>query len=173
MKNRRTIIVAFLLVAAMTIGIGFANLIDTLTATGSATIKQADAQEEFDKKVYFQSASAVDGATGEATFTADTATLTVKDGGLKDEDSPAVSFFLEIKNDTDLTVYITPETVVTNETNFDVALQYAGINNGYATIAPGSTMDVSVTVNCVLTPTADASTTFTVTFNVDTNAPTP
>lgn len=170
MKNRRIIIVSFLLVAALMIGVGFANLIDTLTATGFASIDKDQAQEEFDKKVYFSSASATDALMGEATFTADEATLTVKDGAMKDN-GDVVTFLLKIKNATDLTVYITPATVVTNDTNFAVALQYSGFLNGYATVAPGSEMDVSVTVSCVKTPTSDAGTSFTITFNANTAAP--
>ena len=175
MKNRRTIVIAFLLVAVLTIGVGFAALTDTLTASGSAGILKTGAQSEFEAKVYFSNASTQDALKATAVVDSldnDKATITVLEGALKDKGDTAV-VYLEIKKESDLPVYVTPSVSNDDDTHFGVALQYAGILNGYATIAPGDTMDIGVTVSCAKTPTEDVSTSFTLTFAVSTSAPTP
>ena len=53
MKNRKTIIVAFLLVAALCLGIGYAAINDTLTINGVANISTDAAITEFDEDIYF------------------------------------------------------------------------------------------------------------------------
>ena len=53
MKNRRTVVVAFLLVAVMLLGIGYASLTDTLTIIGNAHIDLDTTNKTFDEKVYF------------------------------------------------------------------------------------------------------------------------
>jgi len=42
MKNRKTVVVAFLLVAMLLIGVGFAQLTDQLLITGSAGVDADD-----------------------------------------------------------------------------------------------------------------------------------
>ena len=175
MKNRRTIVIAFLLVAVLTIGVGFAALTDTLTASGSAGILKTGAQSEFEAKVYFSNASTQDALKATAVVDSldnDKATITVLEGALKDKGDTAV-VYLEIKNESDLPVYVTPSISNHDTTHFGITLQYAGVLTGYATIAPGDTLDVGVTVSCIQTPTEDANTSFTITFNATTQAPSP
>ena len=64
MKNRKTVVVAFLLVAVMLLGVGYAALTDTLTITGSLKTDTTVAMEEFDADVYFSATSIVTDDTG-------------------------------------------------------------------------------------------------------------
>ena len=58
MKNRRIVLAAFLLIAVLVMGVGFAELIDNLFIKGEATITTESAQPLFDQKVHFVAASA-------------------------------------------------------------------------------------------------------------------
>lgn len=51
MKNRKVIVTAFLLVAVMLLGVGYAAVSDTLNFGGDATISGDQAQHEFDMDV--------------------------------------------------------------------------------------------------------------------------
>lgn len=51
MKNRKVIVTAFLLVAVMLLGVGYAAVSDTLNFSGDATISGDQAQHEFDVDV--------------------------------------------------------------------------------------------------------------------------
>lgn len=77
MKNRKTVIVAFLLVVVMLLGVGYAALTDTLTIIGNAHIDVDTANKTFDEKVYFSAAEATS-TTGTGT-TADTASYNLDD----------------------------------------------------------------------------------------------
>ena len=64
MKNRKTVVVAFLLVAAMLLGVGYAALTDTLTITGEIGANTSASQTEFDADVYFKSTAVTKDDTG-------------------------------------------------------------------------------------------------------------
>lgn len=51
MKNRKVIVTAFLLVAVMLLGVGYAAVSDTLNFNGDATISNDQVQQEFDLDV--------------------------------------------------------------------------------------------------------------------------
>ncbi|MBR2342877.1 MAG: hypothetical protein IKA64_01325 [Clostridia bacterium] len=53
MKNRKIVVVALLLVAVLTLGMGYAALNDYLTIGGFAEISATGAETGFDEKVYF------------------------------------------------------------------------------------------------------------------------
>ena len=53
MKNRRIVIVSFLLIAVLMMGIAYATLTDNLFIKGEASLKTDVAQIEFDADVYF------------------------------------------------------------------------------------------------------------------------
>ena len=61
MKNRKTIIVAFVLVACMLIGVGFAALSTVLDITGTVNITKEFIDDEFANDVYFVSGAFVGG----------------------------------------------------------------------------------------------------------------
>ena len=58
MKNRKIVVVAFLVAAVMLLGVGYAALTDTLTIIGNAHIDVDTANKTFDEKVYFSAAEA-------------------------------------------------------------------------------------------------------------------
>lgn len=63
MKARRLTVVAFLLVAVMIIGVGFATLTDKLDILGTAEISQSQAESTFDGDIYFDGFNASEGVT--------------------------------------------------------------------------------------------------------------
>ena len=58
MKNRKIVIVAFLLIATLLLGIGYAALTDTLDITGSADVNVSDLEKEYEEDIYFSAAVA-------------------------------------------------------------------------------------------------------------------
>ncbi len=61
MKNRKVIVTAFLLVAVMLLGVGYAAVSDTLNFGGDATITDSQAQHEFDVDVRIEAVSETNG----------------------------------------------------------------------------------------------------------------
>ena len=51
MKNRKVIVTAFLLIAVMIVGVGYAAVSDTLNFGGDATVSDSQAQHQFDLDV--------------------------------------------------------------------------------------------------------------------------
>ena len=112
MKNRKTIVGLFLLVAILLIGIGYAAFTDTLTIIGNAHIDLNEAGATFDERVYFASGSikeivvesGADGSKDEVNATnTDDATFTANS--------------LAVKGD-----YIIFEFVIQNDSNIDVVI---------------------------------------------------
>ena len=169
MKNRKRIVVLFLLVAVMFIGVGFAALTDQLTIIGDASIDIASAEKTFDSKVYF-----LDQVTKTSTGTGtkddiasaldDSATFTVNKLAVVDEYS---TFTYTIKNDSNVSVKITIEAkklsgdnnqLNSNTDYFDVS--YAFSDGGV--IASKGTITVTVTVRVKKPVTTATSGTFSV-----------
>lgn len=168
MKNRKTIIVAFLLVAAMAIGVGYAALTDTLTIIGNAHIDLDEANKTFDEKVYF-SGSAASATTGSGTtddvasHTADDATFTANKLAVVDEYSV---FTFTITNDSNVDALISVNTTKlsgvanpsnTNEDKFTVEYTYP---DGMTVAKNGGTIQVIVTVTVREPVTSATSATF-------------
>lgn len=59
MKNRKTVVVAFLLVAVLLLGVGYAALTDALNINGRANVTTGKAEEALNEDVYFSAAVAV------------------------------------------------------------------------------------------------------------------
>ena len=153
MKNRRTVVVAFLLCAVMLLGVGYAALSDTLDITGSADVNQSAAEEAFNEDIYFSAAVANDEGNT-ASINADNndkASFTAKT--LKGKDD-AVSFTFTIKNAGDVAADITPKFNATlgntNEEYFEVASDWAGATK---TLEAGAEVTYTVTVKLKKTPT--------------------
>lgn len=157
MKNRKRVVVAFLLVAVMLLGVGYAALTDVLDITGSADINQTAAEESFNADVHFSAAAA--NQTGntasvnadnndKASFTANT---------LKGKDDVA-TFTFTIVNEGDLDASITPSiSSNTNEAYFEISSDWAGATK---TLAAGGTITYTVTVKLLQTPTETISGSF-------------
>lgn len=165
MKNRKTVIVAFLLVAAMLLGVGYAELNDTLTIAGNATVTQTVAEEVFAEDIYFKSGSPNTTVTG---FSAsvdgtdnDKGTITIVDGALKSTgDTLSATFVITNAGDLDATVGV-PTITNNNETYFTVTTNWGAAAKD---LAAGDDISVVVTVELVKTPVADQSATFGISF---------
>lgn len=170
MKNRKTVVVAFLLVAVMLLGVGYAAMSETLTIIGNAHIDFAQAEQNFDTKIYFSDAKALS-STGTGT-TADTvggigtddATFTVNKLATKGELSV---FQFTIKNDSNVPVKVTINPTKlsgaenpsnSNTEKFSVSYAYSADDMTIA--ANGGTMTVTVTVEVVNPVTSATSATF-------------
>ena len=112
MKNRKFVVVAFLVLAAMLLGVGYAALTDTLTIIGNAHIDIDVANKTFDERIYF-SASEATSSTGTGTtadvvsHTADDATFTANKLATVGEKSV---FTFTIKNDSNVDAVISVNT---------------------------------------------------------------
>lgn len=82
MRNRKTIITAFVLAACLLIGVGYAVLSDSLRIDGSVSIDHAEVNKAFDSLVYFESATVVADNQGTALSgtTTDTASVSATEG---------------------------------------------------------------------------------------------
>ena len=151
MKNRKTVVVAFLLAAVMMLGVGYAALTDVLDITGSADVNQSAAEEAFNEDIHFTAAVAnEEGNTAsinadnndKASFTANT---------LKGKGDKA-TFTYTIANAGDLDAEVTPRiSSNTNTTYFNVYSDWAGQPK---TLKAGESVTYTVTIELIETPTA-------------------
>ena len=168
MKKRRIVILAFILVAAITLGIGYAALTDTLTIIGNAHIDFAAAGSTFDGNIKFTAAEATSstgtGTTSDvASFTADDATFTANKLAVKGEQSV---FTFTITNESNVAAQVIVNATKlsgadnpsnTNTDIFEVTYEYSNANK---VIASGGTMDVTVTVKVINPVVAETSASF-------------
>ena len=150
MKNRRTLVVAFLLVAVMMLGVGYAALTDVLDITGSADVNQSAAEEAFNTDIYFTAAVAnEEGNTAsvnadnndKASFTANT---------LKGKGDKA-TFTYTITNDGDLDAEVTPR--ISSNTNTQYFNVYSDWQGQAKVLKAGETVTYTVTIELIETPT--------------------
>lgn len=168
MKNRKFIVVAFLIVAVMLLGVGYAALTDTLTIIGNAHIDIGEANETFDEKIYFSAAEATSstgtGSTADvASCTTDDATFTANKLAVVNEQSV---FTFTIKNDSNVDAVISVNDTKlsgaenpsnSNTDKFTVTYAYP---DGMTIAKNGGTIDVVVTVTVREPVTAATSATF-------------
>ena len=160
MKNRRNVVIAFMIVAVMLLGIGYAALSDTLDITGSADVNQSAAEEAFNEDIFFSAAVANEtGNTAsvnadnndKASFTANT----LKGKGDK------VTFTFTIKNDGDVAADVTPKLNATlgntNPEYFSITSDWGGATK---TLDAHSEVTYTVTVELLKTPTETISGSF-------------
>ena len=168
MKKRRTTIIALLLVAALALGIGYASLADDLFITGSAKVLADNAEDAFAADVYFTKAvmSAEKGTAvigndnnGEAS---DKVTITVNDNALAGQ-GDSVICALEISNVGDLDAVVKLNSInVPNSEFFKVTTSWGA--NVEQALGAGETLDLTVTITVLKTPTVDVETTFDLSF---------
>lgn len=123
MKNRRIVIVAFLLAAILCLGIGFAAVNDTLFVDGLLSFNPSALDEKVDEEVYFDEATVVISATG-----ADKTNVTAVVGDVEGDDDV----------DDKLTVTV-PDTV------FSDVGQSVTVNVDVVNTSPNKAADVTVT----------------------------
>ena len=149
MKNRKLVIVAFLVIATLLLGVGYAALTDVLDITGSADVNQSAAEEAFNEDIYFSGAVANEtGNTAsvnadnndKASFTANT---------LKGKGDKA-TFTFTINNDGDLDAVVTPSiSSNTNTAYFSISSDW---NGQPKTIPAGGSLTYTVTMELIETP---------------------
>lgn len=174
MKNRRIVIVAFLLVAVLVMGIGYAALSDNLFIKGEATLAATSAQASFEDDIYFKEVSvkSTTGTAGKDDTIAigatdnDSATFHIYSLGQKDE---VVVFKFTIANDsTEFDAVVSLDSgfpTTTDSTNFTITYSIADdgtVNEGPITCPKSSTVDVYVTVLLKNSPTENQTAAFNV-----------
>ena len=168
MKNRKLVITAFLLIAALAIGVGYAALTDTLTIIGNAHIDYDQANKTFDQRIYFSAAEVVEGTGGTGTtedvvsYSTDDATFTANSLAILNE---SVTFKYTIKSESNVDAKITIETKKlsgddnpTNSNTEKFRVDYVVGNEG--NLAAGGTLEVTVTVTVIDPVTSATSATF-------------
>ena len=139
MKNRRIALIAFMLIAVLTIGIGFAAYSTTLAIKGTTAVS-AEAIE-FTKDVHFASVSSSNEAFGTATV-GDGQTATFKvDGMTQYNDFVQFTYVIENKSDYDVSIDVT-----TNPTPASVSKCTVTTALSQHTIAAGESITATVTV---------------------------
>ena len=168
MKNRKIVVVAFLLIAVLLLGVGYAALTDTLTIIGNAHIDVDTANKTFDERIYFSAAEATSttgtGTTADtASFTADDATYTANKLAVKGEQSVFTFTITNVSNvDAEITVNTKKLSGDNNPSNsntekFTVEYSYP---QGTTIAKNGGTIRVVVTVTVKEPVTSATSATF-------------
>ena len=170
MKNRKIVVVGFLLVAALLLGIGYAALTDTLTIIGNAHVDLDTANKTFDERIFFSAAEVITsectgtGTTADvASFTADDATYTVSKLAVKGEQA-VFKFTITNSSNVDAVISVNnnklsgdPNPTNSNADKFTVEYAYP---QGQTIDAQGGTIDVVVTVTLIEPVTNATSATF-------------
>lgn len=154
MKNKKTVVVAFLLAAVMLLGVGYAALTDVLDITGSADVNQSAAEEAFNDDIYFSTANANEAGNtasinadnnDKASFTANT---------LKGKGDKA-TFTYTIVNVGDVDAVVTPS--ISSNTNQDYFTVYSDWEGAAKALAAGGSVTYTVTIELLETPTETIS----------------
>ena len=150
MKNRRIVVVAFLLAAVLLLGVGYAALTDTLDITGSADVDLTGLNAEFEEDIYFSAAVANEGSPNTASVNTDNndkASFSAKSLKAKGEKA---TFTFTINNDSAHDVVVTPKL---NATLGNTNTEYFKITSDWdgeaKTIPAGTTMTYTVTIELI------------------------
>ena len=179
MKQRRSVIAIFLMVAILTLGIGYAQLSDALDITGSAATTAKQADTAFKELVYFSDAdAAVTGDTASVNSDNNKASFSVS--SLATEGDVATFTFV-VTNESDLaaTVTVKPSSSGKNPYNnndeyYKVTYQYGADGQGNLPAKTSDTefgtMVITITVELIKTPQVDITGSFLVELEVKTVA---
>ena len=161
MKNRQVVVIAFLFIAAMMLGIGYAALTDTLDITGSADVNVSELEKEFEDDIYFSAAVPNKGAPDTASVNADNndkASFSAKSLVKKGD---TASFTFTIENKSAHTVSVTPKLNATlgntNSEYFSIVSDWDGATKE---IAPNGNTTYTLTVELLKDPTEGISGSF-------------
>ena len=160
MKNRKIVVIAFLVVASLLLGIGYAALTDTLDITGSADVNVSDLEKEYEEDIYFSAAVAnEDGNTASVNGdNNDKASFSAKELVKKDD---VATFTFTIQNDSAHTVSVQPKLNAasgnTNPEYFSIVSDWDGAAK---TIAPNGEITYTLTVTLIKDPTEAVSGSF-------------
>lgn len=149
MKNRRNVIVAFLLIATMLLGVGYATLTEELTLTGSAIVDHAAAEDTFEAAVYFTEPSPSDNTLADyitVSGDGDTATFNVTS---LDAVNESTTLTVKIKNDNAFPVYVTVGTPTETESSDCFTFE---VEQSALVIPAGETITVTIEVTMKALP---------------------
>lgn len=188
MKNKRNVLIAFILICCLCLSIGYAALTDTLYVQGTATVNVLSEGDEpttpFEKKfmeeIYWSDAkpaentvtatrtteaeSKIDGAndTLDSATKPDALLITIPAEVLTVEgDSTTIT--ATVKNDSDYNINAVLSAVTDNDTSNYYTITWAWANNGTGAINQGATADVTITVTLTKAPITDTTATFNMT----------
>lgn len=177
MKNRKRIVVAFMLVAVLLLGVGYAAVTNVLDIQGSVSVSATDAEKEFNEDVYFsgvlkggtlvQNITAEDGLGYTANINTnnnDKAQFTVT-GITKTGDSETITYRIQNDSEHDADVTLKSKTN-TNEDKFGFDYYFGDTDTKTATITAGGYVDVTVVVSLDNQITSAASASFVIELNV-------
>ena len=170
MKNRKVIVTAFLLVAVMLLGVGYAAVSDTLDIQGTADITATDAGETLNEDVYF--VGVMNGSVQVDAITAAddlgyTAHINSQDNDMAhftisclEKAGDSVTIVYVVKNDSTNDVTLALKNSTSTEPIFTVETE---LDNGATKIVPaGGTTTVEVTVSLNADPTDAVTSAFTI-----------
>lgn len=185
MKNRRKIVIAFMLCAVMLLGVGYAAVSDALDIIGTADINSGNVQSAFDANVYFSGAVANTHNTG---ATPDKAWVSVEDNDIAQfgsynlaQEGDISTFTFTIKNSSDLEVSVTPVLTYSGDANAQaIAQEYFDVYSDWKingtvqprNIAAGGEETYTVTVKLKKTPALADGSLLSSTFNIKLTATT-
>ena len=161
MKNKRTLIVVALILAAILLGIGYAAIANVnLNITGNATVSpaQANFQVVYDAVNTFTVSDANKVTVGRTSDTAATLTVT----GLTAKNDEVTATYKILNNSQDLNASITAAITNSNTSYFTVTTDWG---SSAKTINAGGSDYITVTVKCAQTP-IDADQTATITIDL-------
>ena len=182
MRNRKTIITAFVIVAVMLMSIGYAALSDTFVLNGNATVTEQGATDAFNEDIVLigivrDGIGGTDvvsdvtnvgmyGYTASCNVAQDTASYHIY--SLKGKgDSKTIVF--RIQNKGDLAAVVKVAATGADENNntsyFDVTYNLAAGSS--TSLAAGATIDVAVTVTLKNTPSSETTGAFKFTFTAE------
>ena len=165
MKNRKTIVVAFMLCAVMLLGVGYAVLTDTLNILGDAEVSQANAENAFDEEVYFSAASEGEGYRAWITTGNDDKAEFEVTGLGGEGDYVDITYTIQNDNDFAVSVLIDPTNTQTTNTTFFTCTSNKG--NEAFTIEANSSETVVIRVSMIATPTLAENQTVSCVFSVE------
>ena len=140
MKNRKTVIIAFLLVAALLLGIGYAAYSTKLFINGTAEVESEAIA--FTNEVVFTNAKTDNASYGTVAFTPSTATFDVFGMTQKDQ-RVHLTYTITNNSDSDVVVKLTTKPTTTATNSKFVVTQDV---NSDKMIVAGGTLDVVITV---------------------------
>jgi len=152
MKKRRSLIISLLLVAALTLGIGYAALTDVLDINGTADVNQSAAEEAFNEDIYFSDAVANQAGNVASVDAGDNDMASFTASNLKGAGDTA-TFTFTIKNDSDVDAVVTPTLAADGNTNPTYFTIVSDWNAQPKTIVAGGSETYTVTVTLIKTPT--------------------
>ena len=151
MKNRKKVVMSFLMIAVLLMGVGYAALTDTLVINGTADISEAGAQNAFNQDIKFTAAVAHDNKDLASVVQGDDDMASFTANSLNGKGDTA-EFTFTIANEGDLDAVVTPSLSGNDkEEYFDI---YSDWDGQAQELASGDTITYTVTVELLKTPTA-------------------